>query len=69
MPAELLQFIEADELDYYVWRGYDNFRANPVEEYTQFGGMLDSGIGNTLGDLRKDVVIVGIKKEGFTAQQ
>ena len=38
MPAELLQFIEADELDYYVWRGYDNFRANPVEEYTQFGG-------------------------------
>ena len=31
--------------------------------------MLDSGIGNTLGDLRKDVVIVGIKKEGFTAQQ
>ena len=31
--------------------------------------MLDSGIGSTLGDLRKDVVIVGIKKEGFTAQQ
>lgn len=69
MPAELLQFIEADELDYYMWRGYDNFRANPVEEYTQFGGMLDNGIGNTLGDLRKDVVIVGIKKEGFTAEQ
>lgn len=63
-----MQFINDKSLDYEIWRGYDNFIANPVSGYTQFGGMLSGGFGGTVGNLNNDVVIVGIKGAAFAAE-
>ncbi|NLL39301.1 MAG: hypothetical protein GX254_06925 [Clostridiales bacterium] len=65
MPEELLQFISDNSLDYHIWRGYDYFTETTVDGYTVFGGMMSGGFGGTVGDLNKDVVIVGIKGDAF----